>query len=300
MFRRALILIACAILLGLSGCSRTSQETAQKQNPPPAAPPQAQEPAPVSKPEAEVARPERAKPEPVKPAPQRASASPVRAVPPPASQPRVAPNSKTVSQPAVESKAAAEGAVSAVVPPVPATPPPALPPPPKPIIIPSGTRFEVRLLDPVSSETQKSGDTFRATLDQDLEVEGKVIVPKGNVVSGKLLAVRQSGRVEGRASLSMVLTDIEIDRTKYPIQTNTLSFEAEKSTKEDVTKVGIGAGLGALIGAIAGGGKGAAIGAAVGGGAGTATVLATRGKEVKFPTEEKFSFVLRKDLAVKQ
>ena len=53
------------------------------------------------------------------------------------------------------------------------------------------------------------------------------------------------------------------------------------STKDDVTKVGAGAGIGAIIGGIAGGGKGAAIGAIIGGGAGTAGVLTQRGKDIR-------------------
>lgn len=161
-------------------------------------------------------------------------------------------------------------------------------------------RFEVRLLDAISSETNKSGDTFKAVLDQDLAADGKIAVPRGSTVTGRLMGVKASGRVEGRATMSITLTEIEVGKTPYQIQTNTLSFEAEKTTKQDATKIGIGAGVGAIIGAIAGGGKGAAIGAAVGGGAGTATVLATKGKEVKFALEDKFSFTLSNDLIVKQ
>jgi len=166
--------------------------------------------------------------------------------------------------------------------------------------IPSGTRLEIRLVDPIDSSLNKSGDTFKATLDKDLEVEGKVVVPRGSRVIGKVMDVKQPGRVEGKAALSMTLTEIKVGNESYPIQTNSLAFEADPSTKQDATKIGIGAAAGAIIGAIAGGGKGAAIGAAVGGGAGTATVLATKGKDVKFAAEDKFSFVLRSDLGVKK
>jgi hypothetical protein len=181
---------------------------------------------------------------------------------------------------------------------VPTNPTP--PPPPPPLVVASGTRFEIRLIDPISSVDGKSGETFRATLDKDLEVGGKVAAPRGSTVVGKLVEVKQPGRVEGRAAMSITMTEISVGKVAYTIQTNTLSFEAEKTTKQDATKVGVGAGIGAIIGAIAGGGKGAAIGAAVGGGAGTATVLATKGKDVKFPAEERFSFVLRSDLLIKQ
>ncbi|MBM3792110.1 MAG: hypothetical protein FJW35_17415, partial [Acidobacteria bacterium] len=124
------------------------------------------------------------------------------------------------------------------------------------------------------------------------------VVPRGGIVIGRLLGVEASGRVEGRAKLSMTLTEIRIGDETYPVSTNTLAFEAEGGTKKDATKIGIGAGVGAAIGAIAGGGKGAAIGAAIGGGAGTATVLATKGKEVTFDPEQRFVFVLRDDLKV--
>ncbi|HEY0428529.1 MAG TPA: YMGG-like glycine zipper-containing protein, partial [Pyrinomonadaceae bacterium] len=54
--------------------------------------------------------------------------------------------------------------------------------------------------------------------------------------------------------------------------------KGDSQTKETVKRGGIGAGLGAIIGAIAGGGKGAAIGAIIGGGAGAGSVILT-GKE---------------------
>jgi hypothetical protein len=164
--------------------------------------------------------------------------------------------------------------------------------------IPIDTRFEVRLLEPVSSVNNQSGDQFESALAEDIEVDGKVLAPRGSRIIGKLSGVKQSGRVEGRATMSMTLMEIRIGDASYPIRTNTLSFEAEGTQGSDAKKIGIGAGVGALIGAIAGGKKGAAIGAAIGGGAGTATVLATKGKEVEFEEEQLFSFVLGDDVEI--
>jgi hypothetical protein len=118
-------------------------------------------------------------------------------------------------------------------------------------------------------------------------------------VVGKLVNVKQAGRVEGVASLALTLTEIRAGEEALPVRTNTLTFQAETTKKDDAVKVGAGAGIGAAIGAIAGGGKGAAIGAAIGGGAGTATVLATRGKAVKFPAEHKLNFELRDEIKVR-
>jgi hypothetical protein len=160
------------------------------------------------------------------------------------------------------------------------------------VVIPSGTTIPVRLQDSLDSSANQSGDTFHAILDQDIEVDGTVVAPRGSSVEGKLSNVKRSGRVEGRASMSLRLVSITIGGQSYPIQTGVLAFEAEPTKKKDATKVGIGAGIGAVIGAIAGGGKGAALGAAAGAGAGGATVLATRGDELKFEPEQQFDFKL--------
>jgi hypothetical protein len=177
-------------------------------------------------------------------------------------------------------------------------PPPPKPPEPKYAVIESGTGIPVRLQEALDSGVNKTGEKFNAILDKDIVVGGELVAARGCVLEGKLPAVTQSGRVEGVAAMSLQLVSITIGDKAYPMQTETLSFQAESTKKKDATKVGIAAGIGTVIGAIAGGGKGAAIGAAVGGGAGTATVLATRGKEVKFDPEHAFTFMLRSPVKV--
>jgi hypothetical protein len=173
------------------------------------------------------------------------------------------------------------------------------PPEPRFAIIPDGTAIHVRLDQALDTAVNKTGETFRAIVDQDILAEGKVVVRRGSIVEGKLTNVARSGRVEGRAAMSLQLTNLLLEDQAYSLQTNTLSFEAESTKKKDAAKVGIGAGVGAVIGAIAGGGKGAAIGAAVGGGAGGATVLATRGKELVLDVEHKLNFELRREVSIK-
>jgi hypothetical protein len=162
-----------------------------------------------------------------------------------------------------------------------------------------GEMLKVRLQAPVSTKVNQSGDSFQSILDKDIEVNGIVAAPRGSILSGKLTNVQRSGRVEGKATMSLQLTSITIDGTEYPIQTDIVSIEAESTKGKDATKVGIGAGLGAVIGAIAGGGKGAAIGGAVGAGAGGATVLATRGKEVELEAEHQMNFELKRDVRIR-
>jgi len=189
-------------------------------------------------------------------------------------------------QPAASSAAAADDKVTSA--------PAAAPAPKAKITVPAGTKLRVALLDGLSSDKSKSGDQFQASLMEPVVVDGKTVLARGTKVRGRVVEATQSGRVKGRASLELTLTQILRDEGKsVSISTKPYMQVAESTKKRDAGIIAGGAGLGAAIGAIAGGGKGAAIGAGVGGGAGTGTVLATMGKEVKFPPEHPLSFTQR-------
>jgi hypothetical protein len=281
------------LVVALVGCGKTNSGVTEQKAPeapqpavqPAPAPPVAESAPVVAAPEASnaiAARVPAAKP---KVAKQRQAAKPaVPAV-------TVAPQQEPIAPPSANS-------VAPVQPPV-EPPPPPMPPEPIVFTVAGGTVLNVRLQNSLDSGVNKSGDTFDAILDQDIVADGKIIAARGSILKGKLSHVAQSGRLEGRATMSLQLVSLVVANRTYPIQTEILSFEADSTKKKDATKVGIGAGLGAVIGAIAGGGKGAAIGAAVGAGAGGATVAVTRGKEVQLETEHKLGFVLSRDFSVK-
>lgn len=176
-------------------------------------------------------------------------------------------------------------------------PPPA--PAPRKVTIPAGTVLTVRLNETLSSEKNKPGDRFTATLDQPLIVEGLVLAERGARVEGRVLEVEQAGRVRGLASLKVHLVRLHTaDGQDVTISTQPFSKTAEPSKAEDAKKIGIGAAVGAAVGAIAGGGRGAAIGAGVGGAAGTGAVLATRGNPAVLPSETRLSFRLQEPVTL--
>lgn len=158
--------------------------------------------------------------------------------------------------------------------------------------IPEGTRLAVRLNHRVSSEEHRSGDEFSATLDEPLSIEGRLLAPAGTRVVGLLPHVKESGKVKGRAEMTLRLTEIVIDGKSHALSTHPVRIEAEGTKKRDAKIIGGSAAVGAVVGAIAGGKKGAAIGAGVGGGSGTGYVLMTPGDQVVFGPETRFSFTL--------
>jgi hypothetical protein len=166
---------------------------------------------------------------------------------------------------------------------------------PTTVTVPAGTSILIRMIDSVDSSRNKVGDRFRASLDTDLVVNGILVAPKGADVYGRLVEVREAGRLTGRSELGLELTDILIEQELQPILTGEYEVAGEGRGGDTAKKVGIGAAAGAAIGAIAGGGKGAAIGAGIGAGAGTAIQVMTRGEEVRVPSETRLEFRLRAD-----
>ena len=205
------------------------------------------------------------------------------------------------SMPSSSSDASSAAPVAAMAPPapvaaVPSTPPP--PPPPKRVTIPSGTTLAVRLVDTIDSETSQQGQTFHATLDSPLAVDGDVVIPSGYDVEGHLVEVKSAGKFAGQSVVALQLDRISSGGKYYSLQTDQYRRQGSSRGKNTAAKVGAGAGIGAIIGAIAGGGKGAAIGAAAGGGLGGGVQAATKGQQIKLPSETVLNFTLQAPLTV--
>jgi hypothetical protein len=170
---------------------------------------------------------------------------------------------------------------------------------PQTVTIPAGTTLAVRLRQLIGTDRQSEGDSFAATLDQPIVIDGFVIADKGSNVRGKITSLVNPGRVKGRASISLELTEINTtDGQHVNVRTDTYHNEAASGKKSDATKVGAGAVIGAMIGAMAAGGKGAAIGAGVGGAAGGGAVLATKGEEVRLTAETRLTFRLAENVTL--
>ena len=160
-------------------------------------------------------------------------------------------------------------------------------------MIPADTVLLVELVNRLSSDVSQRGDRFEARVIEPAQYEGAQ-------VGGQVTRVTRPGKVRGTAELQLTFDQIRFDGgdwQDFSAQVTEVvrrggdesvgEVDAEggvrgrSSTKEDVARVGSGAGIGAVIGGIAGGGKGAAIGAILGGGAGAGSVMTQRGKEIR-------------------
>jgi BON domain len=175
---------------------------------------------------------------------------------------------------------------------------PAEPPPAKKVTIPAGTTLAVRLVDPIDSETAQQGQTFHATLDSPLSVDGEVAIPAGYDVEGHVVAVQSAGKFAGKSLLTLQLDRLSVAGKRYNLQTDQFHREGASRGKGTAEKVGAGAVLGGIIGAIAGGGKGAAIGAAAGGGVGGGVQATSKSQQIKLDSEAVLNFTLQQPVTV--
>ncbi|HZP17038.1 MAG TPA: BON domain-containing protein [Terriglobales bacterium] len=172
-----------------------------------------------------------------------------------------------------------------------ATPPP--PPEPKKVTIPSGTTLAVRLVDQIDTATAQTGDSFHATLDSPVAVDGDVVVPAHYDVDGHIVAAQSSGKFAGKALLELQLDRIRVGDRWYNIQTDHFKQETGSRGKNTAAKVGGGAVAGAILGGIFGGGKGAAIGSVAGAGAGGGVQAASKKPDIKLSSERILTFTLQ-------
>ncbi len=175
---------------------------------------------------------------------------------------------------------------------------PAPPPPPAAVNLPEGTEIRIRLDQDLSSKDSQAGQSFSATVADDVTKNGEVIIPKGARADGTVVDAKPLGRFKGGALLAVKLDRVHTRWGSYPVETGTISKAEQGKGKRSAGFIGGGAGLGALIGGLAGGGKGAAIGALAGGGAGTAGTAFTGNKQIVLPAESVLTFRLNRSVHI--
>lgn len=158
-------------------------------------------------------------------------------------------------------------------------------------IVPNGMTVTAILENPIDTKASQNNDRFRLTVQSPDEFRGAII-------EGYISGVGRSGQVSGRSNVTFNFTKITLRDGKEYDFAGTLqnikdtfgkdvkvdaegTVKGESQTKETAKRGGIGAGAGALIGAIIGGGKGAVLGAVIGGGAGAGSVIAQGRDDVK-------------------
>lgn len=164
--------------------------------------------------------------------------------------------------------------------------------------VPAGTPLQVRIIESLSSDKSRAGETFHGTLAEPLVVNGRTMFPQGTDVTGTVTKAHPSGRLSDPGVLELTLNSLTTGSGSYPISASPVVLKGESHTKSNVTKIGGGAAVGAVLGGIFGGGKGAAIGAGAGAAAGTGVAAATGKKDSKVESEAILTWTTSQPIAL--
>ena len=168
------------------------------------------------------------------------------------------------------------------------------------ITLPAGTSIPVRLAQSINTSRDRPGTPFLANVAAPVYHNGHVIVPRGAACRGHVVESRPSGRLKGRAVVSLSLDSIEFHGRRYHVVSSYPAFASKGHKKRNALWIGGGAGTGAGVGALAGGGFGALIGAGAGAVAGTTAAVFTGRRNVYLAPETRMVFALRQPVEVRE
>ena len=148
--------------------------------------------------------------------PQAKKAAPAKPANRPASAPAPAPSQSASAKPA-SSKSASAKPVSATA---------KVSAPTKMVTVPKGTFLTTTLRQPLASNKNKVGDSFAATLTSSVKVNGKIVIPKGTHITGKVVTAKKKG-----PELTIALASIDLGGKSYPLTTNSVGPADQLQTK---------------------------------------------------------------------
>lgn len=164
--------------------------------------------------------------------------------------------------------------------------------------IPQGSHILLRLVNSISTRTAREGDRVYMRTASPIVVNGEFVVPVESYVQGVVTHAQRSGRVTGRAEISIRidtltlpsgqtvevsprLSSVDSGGTEQKVETKEGTVQQGGSKGVDAQHMAMISGSGAAIGGLAERSwTGAGIGAGAGGAVGLAYVLLTRGREV--------------------
>jgi hypothetical protein len=155
--------------------------------------------------------------------------------------------------------------------------------------LPEGTVFKVRMLQDIDAGSTTANTPFRGTVAEDVMRNGKVVIPVGSEVRGRVVYAAAGNRLNGGSVIHLRPDEFVLpDGTRYHMHAQVIdtvgsdtrvkgegNIAANEHGKRTLAELGAGAGGGAIIGAAVGGGVGAVVGTAVGAGVMTAHWLRT-------------------------
>ncbi len=175
-----------------------------------------------------------------------------------------------------------------------------------------GTLLRARVKQRLSTVTTQPGTKFTAELAEPVEKDGRVVLPAGAVLEGRVTEVHGGRRISGAAMMHLEPRSVTLpDGTQYMIHAqlvdtgqvghvkvdNEGTMVRRDHPKETLAAVGLATGGAAVAGGMIGGGVGAVVGAGIGAGAG-AIVWLKEDRQAVLPEDTLLVFSLTEAMPV--
>ena len=175
-----------------------------------------------------------------------------------------------------------------------------------------GTNIRVKLTEKLSTRDTEAGAPFKGEVTKDVYKDGRIIIPAGSELKGRVIAVSQ-GHHFGPAATLRLRPDVVIlpDGTAYHLYGQVAGSEAPGTRTDseggiqprshlvkNTVEYGAAAGTGAVVGAYAGGPVGALVGASIGAGIVTAHLLMQHPDAAVLPEGAMVTFSLTEPMAL--
>jgi hypothetical protein len=184
--------------------------------------------------------------------------------------------------------------------PVPQDPP--APPAPRvqTFTVAAGTNVTAALQTPISTASAQVGQPISLRTTEAIRSGGRVVVPAGSTVRGRVTHVRSAGRVKGGAELTLRFHEITTPGGQtLAVTADPFRAVTKGSGKQSAAIIGGGAAAGGIIGGVAGGKDDILPGAAIGGILGTGVAVATKGKQIVLPEGTRLAIRLAEPVGVR-
>src|ERR1700730_9867492 len=134
--------------------------------------------------------------------------------------------------------------------------------------IPKGAHVLLRMMNSINTRTAQEGDYVYLNTATPISVDGQIVAPVNSYVQGVVTQAKRSGRVTGRAELSIRLETITLpggkvfkfsphlaavdsDETGQKVESRENTIKQGPSRGRDARQIAILAGSGAAIGGMA-------------------------------------------------
>lgn len=175
-----------------------------------------------------------------------------------------------------------------------------------------GSNITVRLNQALSTTDTQPGTAFTASVVRDVYSDGKVIIPAGSEMRGRVTAVSQGHHLGPHANIRLRPEAVVLpDGTAYHLYAEVVQtdapgtraddeggIQASNHYKKDAVETGAAAGTGAVVGGVVGGPIGAGVGTLVGAGAATTHLLLQDPQAAKLPQGTTLVFSLTQAMSL--